>query len=192
MLVVTGSPAFAGDDASLVVLCPRLQHMFEPVPHVVDADGDVVDLAVMEAAFVAIEHLEGLLLRADRREAFFRERERDLLVAAAMHQQERALHLLHDAVEAKAFELLERGGAVRRAARNSRRARAPSRRCAWDRTRACPPGTRRPASRSARSRRSAADCGSARSSRCRARPRSGSRCRAPRDRARRSRIAAPW
>ncbi len=53
---------------------PGLSTSCAPVPHVVDADGDVVDLAVMEAAFLALEHLEGLLLGADRVEAFLRER----------------------------------------------------------------------------------------------------------------------
>src|SRR5262249_57685842 len=47
-------------------------------------------------------------LRADRGEALLRERERNLLVAAAVQQEERAGHLLHDAVEAEALELLER------------------------------------------------------------------------------------
>src|SRR5260370_39512428 len=67
---------------------------------------------MMEAAFLAAEHLEGLLPGADRVEAFLRERERDLLVAAAMHQQEGAFHLLHNAVEAETLELLERRGAI--------------------------------------------------------------------------------
>src|SRR5205823_12383959 len=70
---------------------------------------------MVKAAFLAAEHLEGLVLRPDRRETLLRERERDLLVTAAMHQQERARHLLHDTVEAKAFELLERRGAIGRA-----------------------------------------------------------------------------
>ena len=40
-----------------------------------------------------------LLLRADRGETFLGDRQRDLLVARAVQQQERAFHLLHDAVE---------------------------------------------------------------------------------------------
>src|SRR5215467_10919357 len=72
------------------------------------ADGDVVDLTVVEAALVAIEYLERLLLGADRGETTLSERERDLLVAAAVQEQERARHLLHDAVEPEAFELLQR------------------------------------------------------------------------------------
>src|SRR5262245_28438900 len=71
-------------------------------------DRDVVDLAVMEAAFLALEDLEGLLLRADRSETFFRERQWNLLIARAMQEQERTGHLLHDAVEPESFELLER------------------------------------------------------------------------------------
>src|ERR1700744_4913290 len=99
-------PASGGEEARS---SPRLQHTLQPVPHVVDADRHVVDLAVVEAAFLAVEHLEGLLLGADCVEAFLRQRQRDLLVAAAMHEQERALHLLHDAVEPEALELLQRG-----------------------------------------------------------------------------------
>src|SRR5262249_55233426 len=79
-----------------------------PVPHVMHGDRDVVDLAVVEAAFLALEDLEGLLLRADCGEAFFRERQRNLLIARAMQEQERTRHLLHDAVESESFELLER------------------------------------------------------------------------------------
>src|SRR5262245_46680589 len=75
---------------------PRLQHVGDPVPHEVHADGDVVDLAMVEAALLAGEHLEGLLLRADRLETLLGRGERDLLVAFAMHEEERALHFLHD------------------------------------------------------------------------------------------------
>src|SRR5215831_19889338 len=72
-------------------------------------DCDVVDLAVMEAAFLALEDLEGFLFRADRDKSFFRERERNLLIARAMQEQERTADLLHDAVEPESLELLERG-----------------------------------------------------------------------------------
>src|SRR5437016_12842077 len=85
-----------------------LEHVFDPVPHVMHGDRDVVDLAVVETAFLALEDLEGFLFRADRGEASFRERQRNLLIARAMQEQERTPHLLHDAVEPESFELLER------------------------------------------------------------------------------------
>src|SRR5262249_46262689 len=72
------------------------------------ADRDVVDLTMMEAALVAVEDLEGLVLGADSGEAFLRERERNLFVARAMQEQKRAPHLLHDPVEPESFDLLER------------------------------------------------------------------------------------
>src|ERR1700737_1775402 len=56
----------------------RLQHLFEPVPHISRADALVVDLAVMIAALVAGEELECLLFGADRVEALLRLGERDL------------------------------------------------------------------------------------------------------------------
>ena len=52
--------------------------------------------------------LSSLVLGADGGEAFLRQRQRNLLVAGAVQQQERTGHLLHDAVEAEALELLER------------------------------------------------------------------------------------
>src|SRR6266511_4149276 len=63
----------------------------------------------MEAALLALEHLERLVLRADCGEAFFRERERNLFVARTVQEQKRTGHLLHDAVEPERLELLERG-----------------------------------------------------------------------------------
>src|SRR5690242_16701845 len=42
---------------------PRPQHVGDPVPHVMDPDRNVVDLAMVEAAFLLGEDLEGLLLR---------------------------------------------------------------------------------------------------------------------------------
>src|SRR6516162_10691398 len=86
----------------------RLEHVFDPVPHVMHGDRDVVDLAVVETAFLALEDLEDFLFRADRGEASFRERQRNLLIARAMQEQERTPHLLHDAVESESFEFLER------------------------------------------------------------------------------------
>src|ERR1019366_1767870 len=84
-------PAFAGtngvwtsDSRSIdrsKISRPRLQHIGRPVPHVVRADGDIVHLAMVEAAFLAVEYLQRLVLRADRREAFLGNRQRDLLVA---------------------------------------------------------------------------------------------------------------
>src|SRR5262249_58696290 len=46
---------------------------------------------------------------------FFREGKRNLFVARAMQEQERAGHLLHDTVEPKPFELLERRRPARHA-----------------------------------------------------------------------------
>src|SRR5262249_13551261 len=43
----------------------RLEHVGDPVPHRGDADRDVVDLAVVEAAFVTVEDAECLLLGTD-------------------------------------------------------------------------------------------------------------------------------
>src|SRR6516162_10354604 len=85
-----------------------LEHVFDPAPHARHGDRDVVDLAVVETAFLALEDLEGFFFRADRGEAFFRERQRNLLIARAMQEQEWTPHLLHDAVEPEGFELLER------------------------------------------------------------------------------------
>src|SRR5215813_10664812 len=76
------------------------------------ADRDVVDLTMMEAALVAVEDLEGLVLGADSGEAFLRERERNLFVARAMQEQKRAPHLLHDPVEPELFELLRPDGVI--------------------------------------------------------------------------------
>src|SRR5207253_288102 len=59
----------------------RLQHILDPVPHGVDADSDVVDLTMMEAAFLAPEYLQCLMLRADCGKAFLRQSQRYLLVA---------------------------------------------------------------------------------------------------------------
>src|SRR5260370_859655 len=91
-----------------------LEHVLDPVPHGVHADGDVVDLTMVKAALLATEHLERLVLRAHRREAFLRERKRYLLVAFAVQEQERAAHLLHDAVQAKIVKLLKRRRLARR------------------------------------------------------------------------------
>src|SRR5262249_30407954 len=87
-----------------------LQDVLEPVPHVGGADRDVVALAVMVTALLAREDLERLLLRRDSIEALLRDRERDLRIALAVREKERALELLHHAVEREAFELLQRLG----------------------------------------------------------------------------------
>src|SRR5690606_15265692 len=72
------------------------------------ADAHVVDLAVAVAALLAREHLERLVLRADRVVALLRERKGDLLVALAVHEQERARDPLHYSVQTEAFEALHR------------------------------------------------------------------------------------
>src|SRR5690606_3693983 len=69
---------------------------------------DVVDLTVVVAALLAREHLQRLVLRADRFEASLRDLERDLFVALAVHEKERAGDLLRHAVEPEALEPLHR------------------------------------------------------------------------------------
>src|ERR1700692_3438845 len=89
-----------------------MENVGDPIPHIMNADGGVVDLAMMEAAFLAGEDFERLLLGSDRLVKFLRDLERDLLVALAVQQEERAGHLLHDAVEPEAFQLFQRRRAV--------------------------------------------------------------------------------
>src|SRR5262249_16181691 len=101
--VISKFPARPGEAGS----GSRLEHVFDPVPHVMHSNRDIDDLTVMEAAFLALEDLAGLLLRADGGETFFRERQRNLLIAGAMLEQERTGHLLHDAVKPERFERLE-------------------------------------------------------------------------------------
>src|SRR5262249_57409113 len=74
----------------------RLEHVGDPVPHRGDADRDVVDLAVVEAAFVTVEDAQHLLSGAHGVEQRVRESKRNLLVTLAVQEQERAAHLLHD------------------------------------------------------------------------------------------------
>src|SRR5580704_10030403 len=81
-----------------------VENVGDPIPHIMNANGGVVDLAMMEAAFLAGKDFERLLLGADRLVKFFRDLDRDLLVAGAMQQEERAGHLLHDAVELEIFQ----------------------------------------------------------------------------------------
>ena len=81
-----------------------MQHAFDPIPHVGDADTDVVDLAVVVAAFLAGEDLERLVLRSDGSQALLREGERDLLVALAVKEEERTPDLLHHSVQPEAFQ----------------------------------------------------------------------------------------
>src|SRR5262249_56460058 len=59
---------------------------------------------------------------------FFREGKRNVFVARAMQEQERAGHLLHDTVEPKPFELLERR-------RPARHAEDPLQMLRWNRER---------------------------------------------------------
>src|ERR1700692_4621948 len=89
-----------------------MENIGDPIPHIMNPDGGVVDLAMMEAAFLAGEDFERLLLGADGFVKLLRDLDRDLLVARAMQQQERAGHLLHDAVELEVFQFFERRGAV--------------------------------------------------------------------------------
>src|SRR5260370_6969617 len=99
--------------ADATALGSWLEHVFEPVPHVMHADRDVVDLTMMEAALVALEDLERLVLRADRGEAFFRKREWNLFVAGAVQEEKRTPHLLHDSTEPASFDLLTRPALAR-------------------------------------------------------------------------------
>src|SRR5215831_13476963 len=68
------SPRLRGEVEQVAIqrLPPRSQHIGDPVPHVVDPDGDIVDLTVVKAALLPGEDLEGLVLRAHGCEAFFR------------------------------------------------------------------------------------------------------------------------
>src|SRR5262245_60527527 len=65
--------------ASLFIGSPAtghlFEHVFQPIPHGVDADRNVVDLAMVEAAFLALEHFQGLLPRAYGIETFLRQRQ---------------------------------------------------------------------------------------------------------------------
>src|SRR5213080_1157729 len=76
--------SFAIRYSLLAIRSTPAQHVGDPVPHVVHGDGDVVDLAVVEATFLALEYFQRLLLRADGGETFFCDCQRDLLVAGAV------------------------------------------------------------------------------------------------------------
>src|SRR6185312_713289 len=96
-----GAPSSAtttSRSASSEALARRLEHLFEPIPHIGGADALVVDLAVVVAALFAGEDFHRLLLRADGIEAFLRFAQRNLLIAVAVQHQERASDLLHDAI----------------------------------------------------------------------------------------------
>src|SRR5450759_2638272 len=86
---------------------PGLQYVRGPIPHVGGADADVIDLAVVVAAFLARKDLEFLLARAARVDGFSRILAWHLLVAFAMHEQERAFHFLDHSVEPETLELPE-------------------------------------------------------------------------------------
>src|ERR1700683_3038752 len=75
-------------------------------------DGRIVHLTMVEAAFLAREHFQRLLFGADGIETSFCDLERNLLVALAVQQEERAGHLLHDAVEAERLEFFHRRSAI--------------------------------------------------------------------------------
>src|SRR5215216_3562219 len=104
----TPSSIVMGASQSICIPSRTSENIAHPIPYVVDADGQVVDLAVMKTAFLAREDFEGFLFRAHRLEAFLRERERDLLVPFAVNQEEGALKLLHDSVELESLQLLQR------------------------------------------------------------------------------------
>src|SRR5260370_40686068 len=99
--------ALGSPHADATALGSWLEHVFEPVPHVMHADRDVVDLTMMEAALVALEDLERLVLRADRGEAVLRKREWNLFVAGAVQPENRTPHLLHVSVAAARLRLLD-------------------------------------------------------------------------------------
>ena len=86
----------------------RLQPLGEPIADIGDADRQIIALAVLVAALFEGEHLESLVLGADRGKQCARVFHGDLRVALPVRQQIRALHLLGDAGETEAFELLER------------------------------------------------------------------------------------
>src|SRR5262245_54422851 len=85
--------------------CPRgdfalspQQLVLEPAPHGGAAEREVIALAMLGAAFLAREHAQRLVLRSAGVVERLRVGERDLLVVGAVHNQERAAHLLHHAV----------------------------------------------------------------------------------------------
>src|SRR6516165_4363936 len=63
-----------------------VQHVRDPIEHVMHADGDIVDLAVMEAALFAAEDFECLLLRPNGLKKLFGKLQGNLLVAGAVQQ----------------------------------------------------------------------------------------------------------
>src|SRR6266481_2088236 len=81
--------------------------VLEPAPHGGAAEREVVALAVLRAAFLAGEDAQRLVLRAAGVVERLRIPEWDLLVILAVHDQERATHLLHHAVELERLELLQ-------------------------------------------------------------------------------------
>src|SRR5215470_16396238 len=81
--------------------------VLEPAPHGGAAEREIVALAVLGAAFLAREHAQRLVLRPTSVVERLRILERNLLVVLAVHDQERAAHLLHDAVEPERLQLLE-------------------------------------------------------------------------------------
>ena len=168
------------------------QHIRDPVPHVVDADGDIVDLAVMKPPPRAGTPSRSFAWSRPPR-SISPQRERNLLVAGAVQERKRHVILCTMPSRRKPSSFFERrllartqhplqmlrrhrqrqhlAGASRpaasprwrgnptapprrrsrrsaaqarpRAAHSSRRAKAPSRRCAWDRIRGAPRDSRR-------------------------------------------------
>src|SRR5215471_7455176 len=77
----------------------RQKPICQPVPHGGGAERQVIALAVLSTAFIAGEDAQRLIRRAARRIKRLGILERHLLVVLAVHDEERAAHLLHNAVE---------------------------------------------------------------------------------------------
>src|SRR5262249_60639354 len=81
-----------------------LQSVLHPVPHLGAAQREVVALAVLGAAFFRREDAQRLVRRAAGRVQRLGVAQRNLLVVGAVHQEKRAAHLLHHAVETERLE----------------------------------------------------------------------------------------
>src|SRR5919198_4480399 len=106
----TPSSISTGTSQSICMPSRICENIPDPIPYVMDAQGHIVDLTMMEAAFLTGEDFERLHCRAHRLETLPRHRQRNLLVSLAVHEEEGAFHPLHYPVEPEAFQLLERRG----------------------------------------------------------------------------------
>src|SRR5262249_45604475 len=71
-----------------------LHDVDDPIPHGVNGDRHVIDLAMVLTAFLSAEDPQGLIVRAHGIEAFAGQRQRDVLVVGTVQHEEGAAHLL--------------------------------------------------------------------------------------------------